>query len=60
MAAIIRAAREVSRAYHLGQDVGRAMTALVDALAEWDGRGNASTEEAGREKEQGRGRIAYA
>ena len=57
---ITEAARDVSRAYYLGRDVGNAMDALADALATWDGRENASTEEARERKEQGRGRLTYA
>ena len=49
MAEIIRAARDVGRAYYRGGDIGRAMDALANALAAWDGRGNACEEEGKRE-----------
>ncbi len=59
MAEIIRAARDVGRAYYQGRDVGRAMAVLADALAAWDGRGNACEEEGKREaRETSRKRSA--
>jgi len=58
---LAEAARDTSRAYHLGLDISRAMSALADALATWDGRGmNGSTKEGQRGKEQAGRRVTSA
>lgn len=57
---LVGAARDVSRAWHLGRDVSRPMQALAGALAEHDGKGDEHGEgAAGRGRNgQGGGHVA--